>query len=89
MKEFLLNMLSGSSSVSSKRVAMWFFSFVFVFLVILNAFRPDRHPSELFQNQLFEILMTLILLVFGERALSAWQAIRNKRKDDQQTPPLP
>lgn len=79
MKQFILEMLSGKDTISSKRSAMWWFVFVFTGLLIYNAI-TQKAPSESFQLQLFEVLMTLIILVFGERALKAWQAIKGKKE---------
>jgi hypothetical protein len=87
MKQFILEMLSSRETISSKRSAMWWFIFVFTGLLIYNAI-TGKSPSESFQLQLFEVLITLILLVFGEKALKAWQVIKGKKVDlpNAQTP---
>lgn len=98
MKQFVLEMLSGRDTISSKRTAMWFFIFIFAAAFIYNVVTshtvvtvvdgvqrvilvPGKAPSESFQSQLFEVLSMLILLVFGERALAAYQAIKGRKID--------
>lgn len=75
-------MLSGASGeVSSKRTILFLFVLLFIGLVISNHV-TGKNVDEIFKQQLFYLIGTCLLLVFGEKALTAWAAIKGSVKID-------
>lgn len=94
---FLLELLGGiGSKISSRRTLMLWCMFLFSFLLILNTFTggdKGLKPSETFQTQLFEILITSLVLVFGDIVIKVISFLRGKKvelpdlpKADEQAP---
>lgn len=75
-------MMSGASGeVSSKRTILFFLVFLFISLTIAS--QVSGHSfDEILKTQLFWLIQTCLVLVFGERALSAWESISGRTKTD-------
>ena len=75
-------MFSGASGeVSSKRAILFLLVFTFIGLTIASQVY-QKSFDEILKTQLFWLIQTTIILVFGERALVAWEAISGKTKVD-------
>lgn len=71
-------MMSGATGeVSSKRTILFLLVFLFIGLTIAS--QLSQHSfDEVLKTQLFWLIQTTLILVFGERALAAWEAISKK-----------
>jgi len=71
-------MMSGQSGeVSSKRTILFLLVFLFIGLTIASQVY-QKSFDDVLKTQLFWLIQTTIILVFGERALTAWEAISKK-----------
>lgn len=68
---FIIRMLSGERGPSSKRGVMVFLLLLFAFLVVTDTF-TGKHPQEMYSQQVFELLVVSLSLVFGEKVLKIW-----------------
>lgn len=68
-------MSSPSGDVSSKRGALALFVLVFLFCVIYNQ-QTGKNMDTDFKNMLFKLVALCMLLVFGDRAIKAWETIK-------------
>ena len=67
---FIKSMLSGEDgSISSKRVIMFIFTFLFVSVVIWNM-ATGKVPEQTLQGQLFYLVIWSLMTVFGEPAMT-------------------
>lgn len=83
-RNFFLSMLSGPEGVSSKRSVMLFFVLLFAFCVVYNLF-TGKAPASIYQEQVFELVIITVSLVFGEKVLDAIPKIRQSKKDTNTT----
>jgi hypothetical protein len=75
------DMMAGpSGEVSSKRTIMFILVFTFVFCVIYNQQTGKNLDAE-FKDQLYKLIGLIVILVFGERAIKAWETVRGKVVD--------
>jgi hypothetical protein len=82
---WLREMFSGpSGEVSSKRFILFLLVFLFVSMVICSQIFQMSF-DEILKTQLFWLIQTTLILVFGERALVAWEAISKKISVDKVT----
>lgn len=72
-------MLSGEDGISSKRSTMVFFVLLFAFCVLWNLF-TGKAPAPIYQEQVFEIVVICLGLVFGEGVLKTIADLRNTKK---------
>jgi hypothetical protein len=79
-RNFFLSMLSGPEGISSKRSVMVFFVVLFSFCVVWNLF-TGMAPASIYQEQVFELVIITISLVFGEKVIDALPKIRGAKKD--------
>ncbi len=78
-------MMSGATGeVSSKRTILFLLVFLFIGLTISSQIF-QKSFDEVLKTQLFWLIQTTIILVFGERALAAWEAISKKVSVDKVT----
>ncbi|MGN6491172.1 MAG: hypothetical protein ACTHLE_04190 [Agriterribacter sp.] len=82
MKQTLIaKMLTGpNGGVSSKRTTMFVLLLVFIVGYFTNLF-TGKHPSELFMEQLYYLLLTSFAAVFGDNIVKATKDIKIARKD--------
>lgn len=82
---FLTELLGGiGSKISSRRTLMIWCMLLFSFLLILNTFTGGEKglkPSDTFQTQLFEVLITSLVLVFGDIVIKVLGFLRGKKVD--------
>jgi len=78
-------MMSGvNGEVSSKRTILFLLVFLFIGLTISSQVF-QKSFDEVLKTQLFWLIQTTLILVFGERALAAWEAISKKISVDKVT----
>lgn len=78
-------MLSGTTGeVSSKRTILFMLILLFIGMIIASQVF-QRSFDEILKTQLFWLIQTTLILVFGERALIAWEAISKKISVDKTT----
>jgi len=78
-------MMSGpAGDVSSKRTILFLLIFLFIGLTICSQVF-QKSFDEILKTQLFWLIQTTLILVFGERALAAWEAISKKISVDKVT----
>lgn len=78
-------MMSGASGeVSSKRTILFFLIFLFISLTIASQVTGHSF-DEILKTQLFWLIQTCLVLVFGERALAAWEAISKRTIDKKES----
>lgn len=71
-------LMSGpGGDVSSKRTILFLLIFLFIGLTISSQVF-QKSFDEILKTQLFWLIQTTLILVFGERALAAWEAISKK-----------
>ena len=71
-------MLSGAQGeVSSKRSILFILILLFIGLTIASQV-TQKTFDETLKEQLFWLIQTTLVLVFGERALLAWQNVKGK-----------
>lgn len=78
-KNFFISMLSGEDGISSKRSVMVFFVVLFAFCVLWNLF-TGKAPAPIYQEQVFEIVIICLGVVFGEGILKMIADLRNTKK---------
>jgi len=79
---WLKEMFSGESGeVSSKRTVLFLFVFTFISLAVASQVTQKTFDATM-KDQLFWLLQTTLILVFGERALAAWEAVSSRTKKD-------
>jgi hypothetical protein len=81
MKNFFSQMLTGQNGISSKRSVMVFFVLLFSFMSVYNMI-TGKAPNELYQEQVFEILIIAICTVFGERVVVSLSNMRKTKTDN-------
>jgi hypothetical protein len=69
--KFLIEMLSGSKGISSKRSAMVWCILLFTFLIIVNVY-TGKHPDATFMDDLRELNRLLVGAVVGEKIVAAY-----------------
>lgn len=85
--KFLLDMMRSSTTggVSSKRGFMVWCLMLFTYSYLVNL-HTGKQPSELFQQELFQLTFASIVAVFGEPFLNAWIEFKG-RKTSKVDPP--
>jgi hypothetical protein len=78
-RNFFLSMLSGEDGISSKRSVMIFFVLLFSFNVLWNLF-TGKAPAPIYQEQVFELVVICLGVVFGEGILKMITDLRNTKK---------
>lgn len=73
-------MLSGPDGISSKRSVMIFFVLLFAFTLIYNMI-TGKAPAAVYQEQLFELVIIMVSLVFGEKVVDAMKSIKGKKDE--------
>lgn len=74
-------MMSGEDGVSSKRVVLFLFVILFIGLTIASQWTQKTFDPTL-KQQLFWLIQTTLVLVFGEKAILAWQSVTGKSNVD-------
>jgi uncharacterized membrane protein YoaK (UPF0700 family) len=77
-RTFIINMLSGQHGPSSKRGVMVWLLLLFTFIVIIDMF-TGKHPQEMYSEQVFELLIIAMGIVFGEKFVSIFTLARNQK----------
>ena len=77
-------MAAASGEASSKRIILFLLVFLFIGLTIASQVY-QKSFDEILKTQLFWLIQTTLILVFGERALLAWEAISKKISVDKIT----
>lgn len=66
--------------VSSKRVVMVFFVLLYAYCLLYNIY-TGKAPTQLFQEQLFELVLISLLAVFGEQVTSLLSLMRGEKNE--------
>jgi hypothetical protein len=80
MNWFKEMMAGPSGEVSSKRSIMFVLVFTFVFCVLYNQQTGKNIDPDL-KDQLYKLIGLTIILVFGDRAIKAWETVKGKVVD--------
>ena len=83
-RSFIISMLSGERGPSSKRGVMMWLLLMFTFVVIVNLF-TGKQPDPMFSKQLHELLLVAMGIVFGEKFITTFNAIQNRKSTTQTT----
>jgi hypothetical protein len=83
-RTFIISMLSGERGPSSKRGVMVWLLLLFTFMVIVDMF-TGKHPQATYSDQVFELLIIAMGIVFGEKFLTVFAAYRNQRSTTKTT----
>src|SRR5688500_11505210 len=78
-RNFFISMLSGEDGISSKRFIMVFFVALFAFNVVYNLI-TGKAPAEIYQEQVFELVIICLATVFGEKILEMIMQLRGQKK---------
>lgn len=70
-------MAGPSGEISSKRSIMFMLVLVFLFCVIYNQQTGKNIDPDL-KDQLYKLIGLTIILVFGDRAIKAWETVKGK-----------
>jgi hypothetical protein len=84
MNWFKEMMAGPSGEVSSKRGIMFMLVLVFLFCVIYNQQTGKNIDPDL-KDQLYKLIGLTIILVFGDRAISAWETVKGKVVDKKES----
>lgn len=76
-RTFIMAMLSGERGPSSKRGVMVWLLLLFTFIIIVNLF-TGKQPAAMYSEQLFELLLVAMGIVFGEKFVTALSTARQK-----------
>ena len=83
-RQFIMAMLSGERGPSSKRGVMLLLLLLFMFLVLFDTF-TGKHPQELYSDQVFELLLVSLGVVFGEKFITAFTVTRTQKSTTKTT----
>lgn len=84
LRTFIMAMLSGERGPSSKRGVMVWLLLLFTFIIIVNLF-TGKQPVAMYSEQLFELLLVAMGIVFGEKFVTALSAARNQKSTTRTT----
>lgn len=76
-RTFIMAMLSGERGPSSKRGVMVWLLLVFTVVLFVNLF-TGKAPAAIYSEQLFELLLVAMGIVFGEKFVAALSTARQK-----------
>jgi len=76
-------MLSGERGPSSKRGVMVWLLLLFTFMVVIDLF-TGKHPQQIYTDQVFELLLVAMGIVFGEKFVTALTISRNQKLSNKQ-----
>jgi hypothetical protein len=76
-RSFIMAMLSGERGPSSKRGVMVWLLLLFTFMVVVDLF-TGKHPQSIYSDQVFELLLVAMGIVFGEKFITALTVARGQ-----------
>lgn len=76
-RTFIMSMLSGERGPSSKRGVMVWLLMLFTILIIVNLL-TGKQLAQMYSEQLFELLLVAMGIVFGEKFVTALSTARQK-----------
>jgi len=83
-RTFIMAMLSGERGPSSKRGVMVWLLLLFTFMVVIDLF-TGKHPQQIYTDQVFELLLVAMGIVFGEKFVTALTVSRGQKLGNKQT----
>lgn len=83
-RTFIMAMLSGERGPSSKRGVMVWLLLLFTFMVVVDLF-TGKHAQDMYSNQVFELLLVAMGIVFGEKFISALTITRGQKSTTKTT----
>lgn len=84
-KNIFIQMFTGEDGIgSSKRGVMIFFVLLFAFTVIYNLV-TGKAPSQIYQEQLFELVIITLALVFGEKVMDGIKSMKGGKQTTETT----
>ena len=84
LRAFLVSMLSGERGPSSKRGVMVWLLLLFTFIVVVDMF-TGKHPQQMYSEQVFELLIIAMGIVFGEKFVSIFTLARSQKSTTKTT----